>query len=110
MVLFANVTMVGIGMHQEIAQVIISSVNLASIIDPDDFSTFSETGFYSIYKNSISQLTFFLPQFFRVQTMLIAIIEAFATTEHVPATLDGMSKLIALVSIFKVVNVLKHLL
>ena len=65
---------------------------------------FNETGFYSIYKNSTSQLTFFLPQFFHVQTMMIVIIEAFATTEHVPAILDGMSKLIALVSNFKEVN------
>ena len=40
MVLFASVPMVGIGMHKEIAQVIISSINLASIIDPDLFSTF----------------------------------------------------------------------
>ena len=35
-------------------------------------------------------------------------IEVFATTEHVSAILDGMSKLIALVSNFKVVNVISH--
>ena len=35
-------------------------------------------------------------------------IEVFATTEHVSVILDGMSKLIALVSNFKVVNVISH--
>ena len=79
---------------------------LASTLDPDHFSIFSETGFYSIYKNSISQLTFFLPQFFHVQTMMIVMIEAFATMENVSAILDGMSKKIALVSNFKVVDVI----
>ena len=102
MVLFVNVTVVGIGMHKEIAQVTISSINLAFIIDPDHFST--TTGFYSICKISTSQLTFFFPQIFYVQAMMIVIIEAFAITEHVPAILDGMSKLIALVSNFKEVN------
>jgi hypothetical protein len=38
--------------------------------------------------------------------MLIVIIEVFATVEYVSAILDGMSKLIALVSNFKVVDVI----
>ena len=40
--------------------------------------------------------------------MLIVIIEVFATMEYVSAVLDGRSKLIALVSNFEVVNVIKH--
>ena len=111
MVLFANVTTVGIGMHQEIAQVIILSSNLASIIVLDHFSTdfYSETWFYSIHQNSASQYTFFLPQYFHVSMIsLIVIIEVFATMENVSAILDGKTKLIALVSYFKVAEIFKH--